>query len=153
MMKAMKRMNIAFAALAIALLLSACATNKTAVTEGASVEGYRYFVLDRTEDYSSSALPMDLRANLVGALNSTRLTRLTERQIGELPDEQKAQALRVSIATTQTKKEAIVRVDFADFVTGETVAFCRGVNNIGLTLEQDMQVAAKRALERVKALF
>ena len=152
-MNAMKKRKIAFLSLAIALLLSACATNKTAVAEGASVDGYRYVILDSTWDCPASPLPMDLQAKIVGALNSTRLTRLTESQIEELPLEQKAQALQASIAATQTRKEAIVRVDFTDCTTGELVAFCRGVNNIGLTLEQDMQAAAKRAAERIKALF
>ena len=149
----MKRRNIAFAALVASLLLSACATNKTAVTEGAAVEGYRYAVLDTSGDYSASPLLMDAHSNLVAALNSTRLTLISDNLVEEMPLDQKAQVLRVSITVTQTQKEAIARLDFADYGTGELIAFCRGVSNIGLTLEQDMQAATKWAIARVRELF
>ena len=149
----MKRRNIAFAVLALALLLSACATNKTAITEGASIEGYRYAVLDSSEDYSSSPLLMDAHSKIVEALASTRLTLIGDNLVEEMPLDQKAQVLRVSITVTQTQKEAIARLDFADYGTGELIAFCRGVSNIGLTLEQDMQAATKWAIARVRELF
>lgn len=151
----MKRKWFAFllAMAAAAAFLPSCATGKSVVSESASIDGYHYAALANVMDYSGSAALLDLEAKIYDALASTRLTIIGERQIDELPDEQKERLLLVKLAATQTSDESVVTVNFTDYATGKPVASCRGAFGWGLSMEQDLQAAIKRVSGQINALF
>jgi hypothetical protein len=65
----------------------------------------------------------------------------------------KKELLLVKYSATQSEEESIVSINFVEYLTGRSVASCRGAFGLGWTKEQDMDIAVNNVLEQMKKLF
>lgn len=104
-------------------------------------------------EYGNSPVLMDLSVRIYDALSKTRLKVIGDREIDSLPDEYKNELLLVHYAASQNTNESVVSINFVEYLSGRPVASFRGAFGMGITLEQDMDIAIKNALKQMMDFF
>ncbi len=133
------------------LCLSGCGSAKrTMVSNSKNLEGYNYAVITDVTGYGGSAALIDMEAKVYEALSATRLQVIGNGQITILGG---YQLLSVRLFAVQNDKESVAGINFVDYMTGKTVASCRGTAVAGSTKEQEMITAINNAIEQIKASF
>lgn len=125
------------------LLLMACTTSKTIISDSANLDKYRYASL--THNNSSTVMTMQI----YNAISATRLDIIGSNMIDELSPEQKEKLLLIDFSSSQNLIKSIVTVNFTDYNTGKPVASCKGSFRLGL----DMNIATNRVSRQIKKLF
>ncbi len=144
--------NILFLS-ALFLVLCSCTMGKTIVSEQVNLERYKVAAIVDVMSYGGSADLMDVEVGVYNALEKSRLKVIGERQIPSLSPEDKEQLLLVKFAASQDEREAVVGVNFIDYMTGRPIASCRGTCNVGITKHAYMVGAIKQVQKQIKLTF
>ena len=137
----------------ISILLCACTTSKTTVSQSVDLSKYKYASLTDVMNYQGSASLMDAEVKIYDAIDNTRLQMIGDHAINELTFDQKQQLLLVRLGVTQNKEESIVTVNFVDYMTGRPVASCRGAFGLGVDRQGDFNGALKRVADQIQKTF
>lgn len=133
--------------------LMACTTSKTTLSKNVDLSDYRYASVIDNEIYHIPAELMEYEIQLFDAVEASGLRLVSDLRIYELPQQQKAQLLLVKYGIQQTKEEAIVTVNFIDYMSGRPVASCRGAYGLGLDRAGDLKGAIKRVAKQIATTF
>ncbi len=134
-------------------ILSSCVAGKTVVSDSADLDRYEYAALTDVMNYNGDAALMELEVKIFDVLEKTRLAMVGDRRIDDLTPSQKEKLLLVRFSATQTDDEAIVSVNFVDYMTGRPVASCKGEFGMGLDKDDDLDGAVKKVGSEIKKLF
>lgn len=137
----------------VLLLFSACTTSKSTVSNNVNLSYYEYASIINNDTYRIPAELMEYEIQLFDAVESSRLRPVSDFRIGELTPQQQSRLLLVKYGVTQTDEEAVVTVNFMDYMTGRPVASCRGAFGLGLTHAADMKGAIKRVAKLIAETF
>ena len=124
-------------AVAVMLTLTACTSSKSTVSSVVDLSKYEYASVINNDTYHIPAELMEYEIQLFDAVESSRLRPVSDFRIGELTPQQQSRLLLVKYGVTQTDEEAVVTVNFIDYMTGRPVASCRGAFGLGLPSEPD----------------
>ena len=114
---------------------------------------YEYASIINNETYHIPAELMEYEIQLFDAVESSRLELISDRRIYELTPEQQKRLLLVKYGVHQTDEEAVVTVNFIDYMTGRPVASCRGAFGLGLDYGGDLRGAIKRVAKQISNTF
>lgn len=138
---------------AVGMLLASCTTSKSIVSNHADLSKYEYASIINNDTYHIPAELMEYEILLFDAVESSRLQLISDHRIYELTPRQQNELLLVKYGVTQNEQEAIVSVNFIDYMTGRPVASCRGAFGFGLDYEGDMKGAIKRVAKQISDTF
>lgn len=139
--------------IAVGMLLASCTTSKSIVSNHADLSKYEYASIINNDTYHIPAELMEYEILLFDAVESSRLQLISDHRIYELTPRQQNELLLVKYGVTQNEQEAIVSVNFIDYMTGRPVASCRGAFGFGLDYEGDMKGAIKRVAKQISDTF
>lgn len=134
-------------------VLFSCTTSKTVVSQNANLSKYEYASIINNETYHIPAELMEYEIQLFDAVESSRLQLISDRRIYELSPQQQSKLLLVKYGVNQNNDEAIVTVNFIDYMTGRPVASCRGAFGLGLDNAGDLKGAIKRVAKQISETF
>lgn len=150
----MKNFYFLLNCLVMLFILTGCGTaNKTTISDSVNLNKYNYVTITNVMSYGNSPVLMDLSVRLYDALSKTRLIVIGDKEINKLSDGYKKELLLVHYAASQNSNESIVSINFVEYLTGKPVASFRGAFGMGITLDQDMDMAIKNALEQIIKFF
>ena len=135
------------------LLLCSCTTSKTVVSQGVNLSKYEYASIINNETYHIPAELMEYEIQLFDAVESSRLRLISDRRIYELTPQQQNRLLLVKYGVNQNDEEAIVTVNFIDYMTGRPIASCRGAFGLGIDHAGDLKGAIKRVAKQISITF
>ncbi len=131
----------------------ACTTSKTTLSKNADLSKYEYASIINDETYHIPAELMEYEIQLFDAVESSRLQLISDRRIHELSPSQQQRLLLVKYGVNQNNEEAIVTVNFMDYMTGRPIASCRGAFGLGLDYGGDLRGAIKRVSKQISETF
>ena len=137
----------------MAAVLAGCTTSKTTLSSNVRLADYEYASIINNETYHIPAELMEYEIQLFDAVESSRLELISDRRIYELTPEQQKRLLLVKYGVHQTDEEAVVTVNFIDYMTGRPVASCRGAFGLGLDYGGDLRGAIKRVAKQISNTF
>ena len=135
------------------LLLCSCTTSKTVVSQDVNLSKYEYASIINNETYHIPAELMEYEIQLFDAVESSRLRLISDRRIYELTPQQQNRLLLVKYGVNQNDEEAIVTVNFIDYMTGRPIASCRGAFGLGIDHAGDLKGAIKRVAKQISTTF
>lgn len=141
-----------FAAIAL-IILAACTTSKSTISNSVNLAQYEYASIINNGTYHIPAELMEYEIQLFDAVESSRLQIISDRRIYELTPQQQNKLLLVKYGVNQNDDEAIVTVNFIDYMTGRPVASCRGAFGLGIDHAGDLKGAIKRAAKQISTTF
>ena len=104
--------------LAILLILSACTTSKSTVSNNVNLSNYEYASIINNDTYHIPAELMVYEIQLFDAVEASRLQLVGEHRIHELTPLQQSKLLLVKYGVSHNDDAAIVTVNFIDYMTG-----------------------------------
>ncbi|MDE6489814.1 MAG: hypothetical protein K2L49_01485 [Muribaculaceae bacterium] len=134
-------------------ILAACTTSKSTISNNANLSQYEYASIINNETYHIPAELMEYEIQLFDAVESSRLQLISDRRIYELTPQQQNKLLLVKYGVNQNDAEAIVTVNFIDYMTGRPVASCRGAFGLGFDYAGDLKGAIKRVAKQILTTF
>lgn len=134
-------------------MLSACTTSKTTISAIANLSKYEYATIINNETYHIPAELMEYEIQLFDAVGASRLQLISDYRIHELTPQQQSKLLLVKYGVNQNDDEAIVTVNFIDYMTGRPVASCRGAYGLGISHAGDLRGAIKRVAKQISSTF
>lgn len=137
----------------IMLAVSACTTSKSTVSSHADLSKYKYASIINNDTYHIPAELMEYEIQLFDAVESSNLKLVSDARIYELTLPQREKLLLVKYGVTQNETEAIVTVNFIDYMTGRPVVSCRGAYGFGLDRAGDLKGAIKRVSQQISSTF
>ena len=96
---------------------------------------------------------MEYEIQLFDAVEASRLKLISDYRIHELTPQQQSKLLLVKYGVNQNDDEAIVTVNFIDYMTGRPVASCRGAYGLGISHAGDLRGAIKRVAKQISSTF
>lgn len=147
-----KRIKFYLIFLAMAVL-AACTTSKSTVSKGVDLSRYEYASVINNDTYHIPAELMEYEIQLYDAVEASRLHLVSDYRIHELTPEQQGKLLLVRYGVSQNEEEAIVTVNFIDYMTGRPLASCRGAFGLGLSYAGDLEGAIKRVAKQIEQTF
>lgn len=147
----MERLKFIFAYIAI-IMLASCTTSKSTISNNVNLAQYEYASIINNETYHIPAELMEYEIQLFDAVESSRLQLISDRRIYELTPQQQNKLLLVKYSVNQNE-EAIVTVNFIDYMTGRPVASCRGAFGLGIDHAGDLKGAIKRVAKQISTTF
>lgn len=135
------------------ILLCSCTTSKTVISQNVNLSKYEYASIINNETYHIPAELMEYEIQLFDAVESSRLQLISDRRIYDLSPQQQNKLLLVKYGVNQNNDEAIVTVNFIDYMTGRPVASCRGAFGLGLNNAGDLKGAIKRVAKQISETF
>lgn len=148
----MSRIRCVFAAIAL-IVLTACTTSKSTISNNVNLAQYEYASIINNETYHIPAELMEYEIQLFDAVESSRLQLISDRRIYELTSQQQNRLLLVKYGVNQNDEEAIVTVNFIDYMTGRPVVSCRGAFGLGIDHAGDLKGAIKRVAKQISTTF
>lgn len=137
----------------IIALLTACTSSKTTVSDKVNLTQYEYASIINSDVYHIPAVLMEYEIQLYDAVEASRLQLVSDRRIHELTAAQQNKLLLVKYGVNQNDEEAIVTVNFIDYMTGRPVVSCRGAFGLGLDRAGDLKGAIKRVAKEISTTF
>ncbi len=134
-------------------MMCSCTTSKTVVSQKANLSKYEYASIINNETYHIPAEVMEYEMQIFDAVESSRLQLISDRRIYELTPQQQSSLLLVKYGVNQNDDEAIVTVNFIDYMTGRPVASCRGAFGLGIDHAGDLKGAIKRVSKQISETF
>lgn len=134
-------------------LLYSCTTSKTVVSQNVNLSKYEYASIINNDTYHIPAELMEYEIQLFDAVESSRLQLISDRRIYELTPQQQNRLLLVKYGVNQNDEEAIVTVNFIDYMTGRPVVSCRGAFGLGIDHAGDLKGAIKRVSTQISTTF
>ena len=148
----MNRIRCVLSAIAL-IVLAACTTSKSTISNNVNLAQYEYASIINNETYHIPAELMEYEIQLFDAVESSRLQLVSDRRIYELTPQQQSRLLLVKYGVNQNDEEAIVIVNFIDYMTGRPVASCRGAFGLGIDHAGDLKGAIKRVAKQISTTF
>ena len=133
--------------------LIGCTTSKTTLSNNINLSKYKYASVINNETYYIPAELMEYEIQLFDAVESSRLQLVRDLRIYDLSHEQQSQLLLVKYGVQQNNDEAIVTVNFIDYMSGRPVASCRGAYGLGFDRAGDLKGAIKRVTKQISETF
>ena len=133
--------------------LIGCTTSKTTLSNNINLSKYKYASVINNETYYIPAELMEYEIQLFDAVESSRLQLVSDLRIYDLSHEQQSQLLLVKYGVQQNNDEAIVTVNFIDYMSGRPVASCRGAYGLGFDRAGDLKGAIKRVTKQISETF
>ncbi len=149
----MKKLISHLALIAMVVALIGCTTSKTTISKNINLSNYRYASIINNETYHIPAELMEYEIQLFDAVESSNLQLVSDLRILELSPQQQTKLLLVKYGVQQNDDEAIVTVNFIDFMTGRPVASCRGAYGLGFDRAGDLKGAIKRVSKQISETF
>lgn len=149
----MSRILRSFVFVAMLVALMACTTSKTTISQNINLSNYKYASIINNETYHIPAELMEYEIQLFDAVETSGLQLVSDLRIFELTPQQQSQLLLVKYGVQQTKEEAIVTVNFIDYMSGRPVASCRGAYGLGFDRAGDLKGAIKRVAKQISETF
>lgn len=149
----MNKLRLLLVAAIATILLAACTTSKTTVSKRVDLSKYKYVTM---LDNDANRLPKELREHkilLFDAIEGSRMELISENRIQELTPTERKQLLIAKCYVKQENSEAVITVDFTDYMTGRPIASCRGAYALGLTRGQDIRGAVKKVAKQISKTF
>lgn len=149
----MNKLRLLLVAAIATILLAACTTSKTTVSKRVDLSKYKYVTM---LDNDANRLPKELREHkilLFDAIEGSRMDLISENRIQELTPAERKQLLIAKCYVKQENSEAVITVDFTDYMTGRPIASCRGAYALGLTRGQDIRGAVKKVAKQISKTF
>ena len=135
------------------VFLIGCTTSKTTLSNNINLSKYKYASVINNETYYIPAELMEYEIQLFDAVESSRLQLVSDLRIYDLSHEQQSQLLLVKYGVQQNNDEAIVTVNFIDYMSGRPVASCRGAYGLGFDRAGDLKGAIKRVTKQISETF
>lgn len=152
-----KRNKLTLGALltALAFMLTACTTSKSTVSQHINLAQYEYASVINNDTYHIPAELMAYEIQLFDAVESSRLTLVSDARIYELSRSQQEKLLLVKYGVNVQPEETIITVNFIDYSTGRPVASCRGAYSSLSVMgaSHDIKGAIKRVAKQISETF
>ena len=133
--------------------LMGCTTSKTTVSANVDLSKYKYASIINNETYHIPAELMEYEIQLYDAVESSSLQIISDRRIHELTPQQQSELLLVKYGVNQNEDEAVVTVNFIDFMTGRPVVSCRGAYILGLAASGNLRGAINNVGQQISQTF
>lgn len=142
-------------AVLLILLVSACTTSKTTVSQNVDFRKYEYASVINNDTYHIPAELMEYEIQLFDAVENSNLQLVSDTRIYELTRTQQEKLLLVKYGVNVKQEETIVTVNFIDYSTGRPVASCRGAySSLGVAgAATDIKGAIKRVAKQIAETF
>ncbi len=137
----------------VLIILSACTASKSTVSNSVNLAKYEYASIINNDTYHIPAELMEYEIQMYDAVESSKLKLVSDLRIYELTPQQREKLLLVKYGIQQNDDEAIVTVNFIDYVSGRPVASCRGAYGLGFGKADDLKGAIKRVAAQISATF
>ncbi len=136
------------------LLLSACTTSKSTVSDNANFSKYEYVSVINNDTYHIPAELMEHEIQLFDAVEKSGLKLISDLRLFELTPAQQEKLLLVKYGVNVQPEETVVIVNFIDYLTGRPVVSCRGAySSIVSSTSQDLNGAIKRVAKQISETF
>lgn len=135
------------------LIFTACTTSKTVVSTNIDLSHYEYASIINNETYHIPAELMQYEIQLYDAVEASALQLISDRRISELSPTQQNKLLLVKYGVNQNEDEAVVTVNFIDFMTGRPIVSCRGAFALGIDNGGNLRGAIKRVAKQIAETF
>ena len=133
--------------LLIGIVASSCTTSKSVISQKADLSRYEYASIINNDTYH-------IPAQLIDAIESSRLKLVNDIRIGELSPNQQSKLLMVKYGVDILEEESVVTVNFIDYLTGRPIASCRGAyTTLGFSVSADIRGAIKRVAKQIAETF
>lgn len=154
MKKTLEPLPLAIAVLVL-LMLTACTTSKSTVSQNVDIAKYEYASIINNDTYHIPAELMEYEIQLFDAVENSRLKLVSDARVYQLTPSQQEKLLLVKYGVNVKQEETIVTVNFIDFLTGRPVASCRGAySSLGvLGSGQDIRGAISRVAAQISETF
>ena len=151
----MKNFSKLICALAVTILLAACTTSKSTVSQNVNLSKYEYAAVINNDTYHIPAELMEYEIQLYDAVENSNLKLVSDTRIHDLSRVQQEKLLLVKYAVNVMQEETIVTVNFIDYFTGRPVASCRGAySTLGVAgASHDIKGAIKRVAKQISETF
>lgn len=149
----MNRIKCIFVAILLIVLTASCITSKSTISNNVNLAQYEYASIINNDTYNIPPELMEYEIQLFDAVESSRLQLISDYRIYELTPQQKNKLLLVKYGVNHNDKEAIVTVNFIDYMTGRPVASCRGAFGFGIDNAGDLKGAIKRVAKQISTTF
>lgn len=140
-------------AVAVMMLIAACTTSKSTISNNVDLSKYEYVAIINNDTYHIPAELMEYEIQLFDAVESSRLNLISDRRIFELTPQQQSRLLLAKYGVHHNESEAIVTVNFIDYMTGRPVVSCRGAFGLGFDSAGDLKGAIKRVSKQISTTF
>ncbi|MDE5567965.1 MAG: hypothetical protein K2J12_05935 [Muribaculaceae bacterium] len=134
-------------------MFTACTTSKTVVSTNVDLSHYAYASIINNETYHIPAELMQYEIQLYDAVEASALQLISDRRISELTPAQQNKLLLVKYGVNQNEDEAVVTVNFIDFMTGRPIVSCRGAFALGIDNGGNLRGAIKRVAKQIAETF
>lgn len=150
----MNRIRYILSAIAL-IVLAACTTSKSTISKNVNLAKYEYASIINNDTYHIPAELMEYEIQLFDAVESSGLQLISDLRIFELSPQQQNKLLLVKYGVNQSDEEAVVTVNFIDYMTGRPVASCRGAySSLGVAgYSYDIKEAIKRVAKQISVSF
>ncbi|MDE7457207.1 MAG: hypothetical protein K2M96_10980 [Prevotella sp.] len=140
---------------AIALMLTACTTSQSTVSQHINLAKYEYASVINNDTYHIPAELMAYEIQLFDAVEGSRLTLVSDARIYELSRSQQEKLLLVKYGVNVQPEETVITVNFIDYSTGRPVASCRGAYSSLSVMgaSHDIKGAIKRVAKQIAETF
>lgn len=137
------------------LLLAACTTSKSTISNNVNLSRYEYASIINNDTYHIPAELMEYEIQLFDAVENSRLKLVSDARIYELSTDQQKKLLLVKYGVNVQQEETVVTVNFIDYDTGRPVASCRGAySSLGVAgASHDIKGAIKRVAQQIATTF
>lgn len=137
----------------LSLTLPACTTSKSTISDKANLSKYEYASILNNETYHIPAELMEFEIQLFEAVESSKLKLINDRRIADLTPEMQDKLLLVKYGVNQNDDEAVVTVNFIDYMTGRPVASCRGAFIFGIDRSGNLKGAINSVSKQIAKTF
>ncbi len=137
------------------LLLAACTTSKSTVSQNVNLSKYEYASIINNDTYHIPAELMEYEIQLFDAVECSGLELISDARIYELSQSRQEKLLLVKYGVNVNPEQTVVTVNFIDYMTGRPVVSCRGAyTSLGVAgAEHDVSGAIKRVAKQIAATF
>lgn len=150
-----QNIRILLMVISLSILLSACTTSKSTVSQNVNLAKYEYASIINNDTYHIPAELMEYEIQLFDAVEHSHLHLVSYARIYELSPSQQSKLLLVKYGVNVRQDETIVTVNFIDYNTGRPVASCRGAySSLGIAgASTDINGAIKRVAKQIAETF
>lgn len=137
------------------MLLTACTTSKSTVSNNVNLSKYEYASIINNDTYHIPPELMEHEILLFDAVENSHLKLVSDVRIHELSHSQQEKLLLVKYGVNVKPEETIITINFIDFLTGRPIASCRGAySTFGVAgASHDIKGAIKRVAKQISETF
>lgn len=136
-----------------AFLFAGCYTPpRLSVAPDVDLSQYKYVVISKTSD-ANSALMFGLEVEIGNLFPSYGFKIIGDKKSESLSEEEQQAVIVVRSAMSSSPKESICSIVVDDFYTGRTLVSARGSYGMGWNMDQDREMAMRRAMGQLRQVL